>query len=131
MRMTPISKLLVAVGVAITLSGVVSPAWPEETRCPDNPEGTNRFFENGSASTDRTKLEDLGTQIKDKPYVCILAFFDGVDAPAHSKKLAIRRAMWVRDILAGKGVPLGVLAYELRPTPNEAEKGLVEIILKK
>ena len=65
--------------------------------------------------------------------VCILALVDTKN-PAYSKKLAIRRIIWVKKTLMEDGVGPELIAAELRPAPegtDEETLQAVKIILGK
>ena len=103
-------------------------------RCPANTKMTETFFD-GSASSDQDKdrLVSLAGSVKDQTPVCILALTDPADdSRGYSKKLALRRALWVRDTLLKNGVPAGAIAVELRPgSPDQPKDTLkqVQVIL--
>lgn len=81
---------------------------------------------------DKQILENLARELQQsKDPVCLLAMVDPTDH-GYSKKLAIRRVLWVRDTLMENGVMPGVIAVELRPrSPDAARTDLqsVEVIV--
>ncbi|PKU26051.1 hypothetical protein [Telmatospirillum siberiense] len=83
-------------------------------------------------NADKQYLEKLAKDIqKAKAPVCLLALVDPRDR-GYSKKLAIKRVLWVRDTLVENGVLLNTIAVELRPLQADAQKaGLqsVDVIL--
>jgi len=82
--------------------------------CPDNPPGTFKFFEkSGQTEQDKQRLETLAPIAKQQKSVCILSLTD--PAQLQSRRIAIRRVIWVRDLLVKNGVPPTVIAVELRP----------------
>jgi hypothetical protein len=79
-------------------------------------------------SADKRRLENLAKIIlKNKAPVCLLALVDPVDR-GYSKKLAIKRVLWVRDNLIEYGVGSNRIAVELRPLESEADKGALQSI---
>lgn len=115
----------------IVMAGLAGPAWAQDSHCPENPAGTFRFFEAQNPDQDKARLAQLADTAKSHQLVCLLAWVDGGD-PAYSKKLAIRRAVWVRDTLVAHGVPREVIAVEFRPTErgaSEAQARRVDVIL--
>lgn len=120
-----------AVAAFIILAGLAGPAVAQDSRCPDNPAATFRFFEVQNPDQDKARLARLADDAKSHQLVCLLAWVDGGD-PAYSKKLAIRRAVWVRDTLVAHGVPREIIAVEFRPTErgaSEAQARRVDVIL--
>ena len=105
-----------------------------QRHCPaSTPENTLVFFAPGrKADDDKAQLDGLAESLrKEQRPVCILAFVDPKEA-GYSKKLAIRRILWVRDNLIAKGVSPTVIAAELRPAEVDQTKEslrLVDVIL--
>jgi hypothetical protein len=96
--------------------------------CPNNPKGTSTFFEKGKAEEDKDRIAALGAAIKDRQPLCILAFTDPTEAVAYSRKLAVRRVLWVRDNLVKNGVPQGSIAIEFRPgSPDQSKDALRQV----
>lgn len=90
--------------------------------CPSNPAGSHRFFITSNVDEDRVRLEALGADhAQSGQPICILAFFDASES-AYSRKLAIRRASWVRDILVAQGVTMTRISFELRPSAPDSNK---------
>lgn len=90
--------------------------------CPNNPAGSHRFFTTSNVDQDRVRLEALGMDLSQSGQpVCILAFLDS-NENAYSRKLAIRRASWVRDILVAQGVTMNRISFELRPSAPDSDK---------
>lgn len=117
--------------VGLSLAVLVSLAVPsraEEKHCPDNPAGTFRFFDANNPDQDRRRMADVAEVAKTHRLVCLLAWVGGEDL-GYSKKLAIRRAIWLRDQLVAHGVPRDVIAVEFRPTSEGAEDKHVDVIL--
>lgn len=93
----------------------------QERACPNTPENTRAFFAQNSAAKDRTDLLALSAEIaKNGSSVCILALVDPTDIN-YSRKLAIRRAIWARDLLESKGVKRSDISYELRIVPMDVK----------
>jgi hypothetical protein len=92
--------------------------------CPQTEANDTYSFLSGAASDseDRANLAKLADTIaKSGRPVCVLAFVDPQDAN-HSKMMAFRRAVWVRDTLVGKGVDRGKISMELRPLGPEDDR---------
>ncbi|HLN25748.1 MAG TPA: hypothetical protein VK558_17390 [Patescibacteria group bacterium] len=96
--------------------------------CPNNPKGTATFFEKGKADEDKDRIAALGAAIKDQQPLCILAFTDPSDTAGYSRKLAVRRVLWVRDNLVKSGVPLGSIAVEFRPGSPDQDKDALRLV---
>jgi hypothetical protein len=88
------------------------PTLPEETF----------VFTPGGDSGERERLGTVATAIaKSGRPACVLAFIDP-DEPNHSKMMAFRRAVWMRDTLIGKGVNRSYLSMELRPLAADDDR---------
>jgi hypothetical protein len=115
------------IGAAVFVLGFCHPvlAAPDDHhRCPAaDPNETMVIAALGDdVKQDKARLDTLAAAIvKQRRSVCILAFVDAMDA-GHSRMLALRRAMWVRESLIGKGVESGVIAMELRPLAADQDK---------
>lgn len=91
----------------------------QEKPCHNKPDNTRSFFARNSPSKDRADLLALSAEIaKNGGSACILALVDPTDL-AYSRKLAIRRAIWVRDLLESQGVKRSEISYELRIVPMD------------
>ncbi len=128
--------LFLATGLLLGIACPAAAATPpdEKQHCPaSTPGNTIIFFAPGrNSNDDKAQLDSLaGTLLKQQQPVCILAFVDPKEV-GYSKKLAIRRILWVRDGLIAKGVPSTLIAAELRPAaPDQAKDSLrlVNVIL--
>lgn len=88
--------------------------------CPaSTPANTFNFFVPGARTEDdKARLDTLAEAIaRQQNPVCILAFGEG-----YSKKLAIRRILWIKDNLIAKGVSGGLIAAELRSAQPDQDK---------
>ena len=119
-----------AVALALSMAFIplgLGTAWADDPAasdkgCPNNPAGSHRFFTTSSVDQDRVRLEALGTdQAQSGQPICIMAFLDSNES-AYSRKLAIRRAAWVRDILVAQGVTMNRISFELRPSAPDSDK---------
>lgn len=110
--------------LAATLVGLAQSAVAQERHCPPATSANSHIFfgVKSDPTADKDRLVDLAQDLaRDAPPVCILALIDPVDT-AHSKKLALRRVLWVRQNLISNGVPAGVIAEEFRMGPPSQEK---------
>lgn len=117
----PSRAVLCAVFLALGLTPAAQAQ--QGQRCPDNPKSSTTFFDGkASSDDDKNRLIALAGSVRDQSPVCILALTDPADEKGYSKKLALRRALWVRDILLKNGVPAGTIAVELRPGAADQDK---------
>lgn len=131
-QLKPRSIFLLALGFA--LLPFVALAAERQQHCP-LPTAVNDHVvcrKGCDPDADKQLLEHLAKDIqKAKAPVCLLAMVDPTDH-GYSKKLAIKRVLWVRDTLVENGVLLNTIAVELRPLQTEFQKpGLqsVDVIL--
>jgi hypothetical protein len=99
-------------------------AGKDEPHCPAaTPRNSRTFCDKGcDMDADKVRLEMLAEDIaKGKSSVCLLGRIDPRD-PKYSRKLAIKRILWVRDMLVAKGVKTESIAIELRPSPVEIKR---------
>ncbi|HVI51912.1 MAG TPA: hypothetical protein VM661_11925 [Candidatus Sulfotelmatobacter sp.] len=115
-----ILAILVVVLMNLTPSAMAQDAEPKSPdtmavrHCPDNPAGTFKFFEKpGQTEQDKSRLETLAPIAKQQRQVCLLSLTD--PSQLQSRRIAVRRVIWVRDILLKNGVPPNLIAVELRP----------------
>jgi hypothetical protein len=116
---TSIPLLALALGLAFSVQ-----ARADQQHCPPSSPGNSQVVcGNGcDPNADKARLESLAVSIKKtKAPVCLLAMVDPQDR-GYSKKLAIKRALWVRDTLIEHGVLSNSIAVELRPLPPDGDK---------
>ena len=110
--------------LAFSFSGVE--AWAQdgvlqEKPCQNKPDNTRPFFAQNSPAKDRADLLALSAEIaKNGGSACILALVDPTDMN-YSRKLAIRRAIWARDLMESQGVKRSGISYELRVVPMDVK----------
>ncbi len=127
-------KTLTAVVPLLGLIFLPSGALAEPQHCPvATPQNSHIVCGKGcDPSDDKARLENLAKDIqRAKSAVCLLALVDPRDR-GYSKKLAIRRVLWVRDTLIEHGVRPNSIAVELRLLEPDADKAAlhrVDVIL--
>lgn len=128
-------KTLSAVALMFGLSLMPSGASAEEPRhCPaSTPQSSHVVCGKGcDPEADKARLESLAKDIqKAKSAVCLLALVDPQDH-GYSKKLAIKRVLWVRETLIEHGVRSDTIAVEFRLLQPDADKAAlhrVDVIL--
>jgi hypothetical protein len=125
------SAAALVLGLALVPSGASA---EEQRHCPvSTPENSHIVCGTGcDPDADKARLENLSKDIqKTKSAVCLLALVDSKDH-GYSKKLAIKRVLWVRDTLIEHGVRSDTIAVEFRPLQPDADKAAlhrVDIIL--
>jgi hypothetical protein len=100
-----------------------SPAVADQRHCPSSSvRNSHVVCGNGcDQSADKARVEFLATHIiRVKAPVCLVAMVD--PERGYSKKLAIRRVLWVRDALVERGVLSDSIAVELRPLIPGSDK---------
>ena len=116
-------RWLCAAGLVLGLAQSAQ-AGKDERHCPAaTPRNSRTFCDTGCIMDyDKVRLEVLADGIaKGRSSVCLLGRIDPRD-PQYSKKLAIKRVMWVRDVLIAKGVKAEAIAIELRASPVEIKR---------
>lgn len=117
-RFAPFATLAILIVVLMNFAPSAMAQAPEAAQashhCPDNPAGTFKFFEkSGQTEQDKTRLENLAPIASQQHLVCLLSLIDPTQL--QSRRIAVRRLVWVRDILIKNGVPANIIAAELRP----------------
>jgi len=116
---------------ALALSLALSfPAMADQRHCPTSTRRNSHVVcGNGcDQDADKARLEILARSIvTTKSSVCLLALVDPQD-PGYSRKLAIKRVLWVRDTLVEQGVLSDSIAVELRPLLSGADKEVLRHI---
>ena len=121
----------------LALFGAATGAAAQDDQRPYCPPATPQnssvlFAPHNRPEDEKAHLATLATSLAKTPRpVCILAFVDSHDA-GYSKKLAIKRLIWVKDGLLANGVPPNLIAAELRlaePDQDKASIRLVTVVL--
>lgn len=127
MIIAPPPKRLSAAALILGLVLLPSVASADPQHCP-MARGDNSHVVCGKGcdpEADKTRLETLAKDIqKAGAPVCLLAMVDPKDR-GYSRKLAIKRVLWVRDTLIEGGVHADSIAVELRLLDPDADKGLL------
>lgn len=126
-----------AAALILSALTLIPPAWADEDgdkHCPSGSRAGHNYFTGRDMDADRVRIGTLGESVaKAAIPVCILVLIDP-EEPGYSKKLAIRRAVWARDILVKNGVPRNTIAVELRmadPVQTKDDLRQIDIILSR
>ena len=117
-----------AIGAAAGLLGfalTAATASADDRECPSHLDAT--YVMSGDPDSDKSTISRLAAPAKDKGAVCIMAFYDG-QGPANSKMLALRRANWVMEQFADKGVSSSIITRVLR-AGDKSNSRTVEVVI--
>ncbi|MDR3435583.1 hypothetical protein [Telmatospirillum sp.] len=129
MTIDRLSPVLLTAAALFAFSPLPAQAQDEQHCPPLTPTNSRVVCGKGcDPSADRARL---GAAAKDivagKQTVCLLAMIDPADR-GYSKKLAIRRVLWVRESLVEQGVGANSIAVELRPLGPSDDKASLQAV---